>query len=428
VARVAVGVTGSFEQPQVTGTASVENASLALLLQNERLTATQINGSVRFNSNQANLESLTGRLGGGRVSATGGALISGFQPTQFRLVARGENVTVPASAFVTLPSFLGDLPTTADANLEIRGGTEGVIAEGTVKVRRTEITEDIDLADLIDRRNEVPITSGGGGGGTGGAGFFGPTTVDLTIQGQDALVVRNNLADMVGSLNLRVQGPIDAPVSSGRITATRGTVAFRNDRYEILRAIVDLPPRVEAPPVINLQAQADIRGYRVTVTMSGPLSGGLQTTATSDPPLPQADVIALITTGNLSGGPEGTSTLAQTGLGTATSLLTDTLINAPVQRATDKLFGLNRFEFDPVIAGRGGQSPTARLTVGRQVNRNLAITYSTNVTGETNQVIAVEYRVSDRLSFIAQYQQGSIDTLRTRGNNFNFELRFRKRY
>ncbi len=240
--------------------------------------------------------------------------------------------------------------------------------------------------------------------------------------------MRNNLADMVGSLNLRVQGPIDAPVSSGRITATRGTVSFRNDRYEILRAIVDLPPRVEAPPVINLQAQSDIRGYRVTVTMSGPISGGLTTTATSDPPLPQADVIALITTGNLSGGPEGTSTLAQTGLGTATSLLTDTLINAPVQKATDKLFGLNRFEFDPVIAGRGGQSPTARITVGRQVNRDLAITYSTNVTGEPNQVIAVEYRVSDRLSFIAQYQQGSTDTLRTRSNNFNFELRFRKRY
>lgn len=427
VARVAVGVTGSFEQPQVTGTASVENVSLALLLQNERLTATQINGTVRFNSNQANLESLTGRLGGGRVSATGGALISGFQPTQFRLVARGENVTVPAAAFVTLPAFLGDLPTTADANLEIRGGSEGIIAEGTVKVRRTEITEDIDLADLIDRRNEVPITSGVVGGASGGS-FFGPTTLSLTIQGQDALVVRNNLADMVGSLNLRVSGPVDAPVTSGRITASRGTVAFRNDRYEILRALIDLPPRSEAPPVINLQAQSDIRGYRVTVTMSGPLSGGLQTTATSDPPLPQADVIALITTGNLSGGPEGTSTLAQTGLGTATSLLTDTLINAPVQKATDKLFGLNRFEFDPVIAGRGGQSPTARITVGRQVNRDLAITYSTNVTGEPNQVIAVEYRVSDRLSFIAQYQQGSTDTLRTRSNNFNFELRFRKRY
>jgi autotransporter translocation and assembly factor TamB len=427
IARVGVHVGGSFESPQITGTASVAGASLALLVSDSRLTASDINGQVRFNSNQASIESLTGRLGGGRISVTGGALLSGFVPSQFRIVARGEGVTVPATAFVPLPSFLGDLPTTADLNIEIQGRPETQYVKGTISVRRMEVTRDIDLADLIDQRREADITTGGGGAG---GGLFGAavTNLDLTIQGQDALVVRNNLADMVGSLNLRVQGPFDAAVTSGRITASRGTIAFRNDRYEIQRAIIDLPPRAEASPVVNIQAQSDIRGYRVTVSMSGPLSGGLQTTATSDPPLPQADVIALITTGNLSGGPEGTSTIAQTGIGTATSILTDTLINAPVQRATDKLFGLNRFEFDPVIAGRGGQSPTARLTVGRQINRNLAITYSTNVTGEPNQVIAVEYRVSDRLSFIAQYQQGSTDTLRSRSNNFNFELRFRKRY
>lgn len=426
-ARVGVHVGGTFESPQITGTASVAGASLALLVSDSRLTATEVNGQIRFNSNQASIETLTGRLGGGRISITGGALLSGFVPSQFRIVARGENVTVPATAFVPLPSFLGDLPTTADLNIEIQGRPEFQAVSGSINVRRMEVTRDIDLADLIDQRRDADITTGGGesSGGILGAAV---TTLNLTIQGQDALVVRNNLADMVGSLNLRVQGPFDAAITSGRITATRGTIAFRNDRYEIQRAIIDLPPRAEASPVVNIQARSDISGYRVTVAMTGPLSGGLTTTATSDPPLPQADVIALITTGSLSSGPEGASTIAQTGIGTATSILTDTLINAPVQRATDKLFGLNRFEFDPVIAGRGGQSPTARLTVGRQINRNLAITYSTNVTGETNQVIAVEYRVSDRLSFIAQYQQGSTDALRSRSNNFNFELRFRKRY
>ncbi|HEX3561114.1 MAG TPA: translocation/assembly module TamB domain-containing protein [Pyrinomonadaceae bacterium] len=415
VAHIGVNLGGKFEAPQITGTASVANASLALLVSDERLTATEINGQVRFNANQASIETLTGRLGGGRFSVAGGALLAGFVPSQFRLTAHGENVTVP---------FPTDFHTTADADLEVRGSLESQIIAGKVNVRRAEYTQNIDLADIINRRAEAPITAGGGGTGL----FGGTTTLDLTIQGEDALVVRNNLADVVGSVNLRVSGPMDDPTISGRIAATRGTLAFRNDRYDIQRAVIDLPPRPGADPVVNVQAQSDIKGYRVTVTMSGPLSGGLTTTATSDPPLPQADVISLITTGSLSGGPEGTSTLAQTGLGTATSLLTDTLINAPVQRATDKLFGLNRFEFDPLISGRGGQSPTARLTVGRQVNRNLAITYSTNVTGEPNQVIAVEYRVSDRLSFIAQYQQGSTDTLRSRSNNFSFELRFRKRY
>ena len=33
---------------------------------------------VRFTSNQAQIDSMTGTLGGGRISATGGALLEGF--------------------------------------------------------------------------------------------------------------------------------------------------------------------------------------------------------------------------------------------------------------------------------------------------------------------------------------------------------------
>jgi hypothetical protein len=110
--------------------------------------------------------------------------------------------------------------------------------------------------------------------------------------------------------------------------------------------------------------------------------------------------------------------------------LTDALINAPAQRATSKLFGLTRFEINPVIGGQTGSLPSARLTLGKQINKNLSVTYSTNVTSDPNQILAVQYRVSDRLSFIAQYEQASTRRLSTaRGNNiFSFEIRFRKRF
>jgi translocation and assembly module TamB len=148
----------------------------------------------------------------------------------------------------------------------------------------------------------------------------------------------------------------------------------------------------------------------------------------SDPALPQADVVALITTGQLNTGDTTTSVLSQSGLGTATSLLTDALINAPAQRATSRLFGLTRFEINPVISGRGGSSPAARLTLGRQINRDLSVTYSTNVASDPNQILALEYRVSDRLFFIAQYEQASARDLTARNNIFSFEIRFRKRF
>jgi translocation and assembly module TamB len=414
-AEAHVRVGGTFEQPRLTGTASVAGGSIATLVGTERLTLTNVQGLVRFNLNQAQVDSLTANLGGGRVTASGGALLEGFTLARFRLAVHGEDVSVP---------YPEGFRSTADADLDISGTTREQIISGTVNLRRAEYTQDIELADLLNRRGEASLTEGGGGG----EGGFGATTqLDLRVEGRDALVVRNNLADVVGSLSLRVVGPVEDPVVSGRISVTRGTLNFRNDRYELTRAFIDLPARRDVDPILNIQAESEIRGYTVIVSLTGPLSQP-QATVRSDPSLPQSDIVSLITTGNLSSSETSASTLAQTGLGTAASLLTDTLINAPAQRATDRLFGLNRFEIDPLITGRGGESPTARLTVGRQINKNLSITYSTNVTSDQNQVLALEYRVSNRLSFVARYEQGSVNGFSSRNDNFSFEIRFRKRF
>ena len=189
---------------------------------------------------------------------------------------------------------------------------------------------------------------------------------------------------------------------------------------------MDFPPQRDADPIVNIQAESQIRGYRVRVGLNGPLSQP-QAIISSEPALPQADVVSLITTGQLSSGDTSASILSQSSLGTATSLLTDALINAPAQRATNKLFGLSRFEINPVIGG-SGTSPGARLTVGKRINKDVTVTYSTNVASDPNQILALEYRVSDRLFFIAQYEQASTRKLTTRNDNFSFEIRFRRRF
>jgi translocation and assembly module TamB len=249
---------------------------------------------------------------------------------------------------------------------------------------------------------------------------------DLRVEGRNALVVRNNLADLTGSVSLVLNGPVKDPVISGRITATSGTLNFRNDRYDITRALMDLPATRGADPLVNIQAETEIRGYRVIVSLTGPLSQP-QAIVRSEPSLPQADVVSLITTGQLSSTESSDSVLSQSGIGTATSLLTDALINAPAQRATSRLFGLSRFEINPVL-GRAGTSPTARLTLGKRISKELSVTYSTNVASDPNQILALEYRISDRISFVAQYEQASTRELSTRNNSFSFEIRFRKRF
>ncbi len=351
-------------------------------------------------------------MGGGHVSASGGALLDGFTVSRFLFNIHGDDVTI---------SFPENFRSTVDADIDLKGTAREQLVGGVINLRRTEYTEDIELADLINFRREESIEQGGDLELTRATLFS-----NLRIEGRNALVVRNNLADLVGSVSLRVNGPVKDPVISGRITATSGTLNFRNDRYQITRALMDLPTQPNADPIINIQGESQIRGYRVTVGLNGPLSQP-NAVVSSEPSLPQADVVSLITTGQLSTGDTSTSVLSQSGLGTATSLLTDALINAPAQRATSRLFGLSRFEINPVIGGRGA-TPAARLTVGKRINKDLSVTYSTNVTSDPNQILAVEYRVSDRLFFIAQYEQVSTQRLTARSNSFSFEIRFRKRF
>ena len=411
-AQVAMRINGSFEAPRVIGTASVNNGSVSALLGNERWTVSNLKSAIRFTANQAQIDSFEGMLGGGRISATGGALLEGFRVSAFRVNVRGSNVSVP---------FPEDFRSTLDADVEIRGSSREQLIGGTVNLRRTEYTKDLELADIINTRRES-IEEGAEIELTRTAVFAA-----LRVEGRNALVVRNNLADLVGSVSLQLDGPVTDPTISGRITATSGTLNFRNDRYEITRALLDLPPGRNADPVVNLQAESQIRGYRVIVSLTGPLSQP-QAAVRSEPALPQADVVSLITTGQLSAGDTSSSILSQSEVGAATSLLTDALINAPAQRATSKLFGLTRFEISPVIGGTAGSTPAARLTLGRRISKEVTVTYSTNVTSDPNQILALEYRVSDRLSFIAQYEQASTRRLTSRTNNFSFEIRFRKRF
>ena len=147
----------------------------------------------------------------------------------------------------------------------------------------------------------------------------------------------------------------------------------------------------------------------------------------SNPALPQSDVISLITTGSTTDSAGGIPTLAQSGINTAAEILTDEIINKPLAKATDKLFGLNVFEIDPTISGNR-LNPSARLTVGRQINRNLKVTYSTNLSEDQNQILALEYRVSNKLSFIAQYEQRPISNVTQRNNVFSLEIRLRRRF
>jgi len=424
--NVDVRLTGTNQSARLNGTAVPQNASVAAFVGSQRFSVERISGGrILFSSNQVQIDQLTGFLGGGRVSISGGAMLNDSLRFQmFRFDLNGSNVTVP------LPK---DFLTTGDANIEFSGRrneNNQMVSRisGRINARRSLYTNDIDLADVIGGRRQGSIEQSQGTADSSSS-FFGTPQLDLIIEGRDALVVRNNIADLTASISLRATGDIEYPQISGRVTANSGgTLFYRNDRYEIQRGEVVFPPNTSIEPIINLRAESEINGYQISINLNGNLTDTetLSLALSSNPALPQADIVSLITTGSLANTEGGIPTLAQSGLNTATEILADAIINKPLSKATDKLFGLNRFEIDPIISGQR-LNPTARLTVGRQINRNLLITYSTNLASDQNQVLALEYRVSNRLSFVAQYEQRALSNVTRDSNVFRFEIRLKKR-
>lgn len=418
LADTSIRLSGPNSTARLSGTANIVNGSVATFLGSDRFTVERLKARVIFTSNQVEVEEATGYLGGGKFTGSGGGSLDGLALAAFRFTLNGNNVTVP------LPK---DFTTTGDAQLEITGMRTNPSSNlqltigGRVYARRSIYSKDIDLANLVGGRRDPTLS--------GGNGSIAPPQFDLIIEGRDALIVKNNIADLTASVSLQLTGDADNPRLSGRITSNSGTIFFRKDRYELQRGVLEFPPDSAIEPVVNLQAESEIGGYQVFVNLSGPLKDSEQLSATvrSSPALPQADVVSLITTGSLTNTSGGIPTLAQTGINTAAEILTDTIINNPARKATDKLFGLNVFEIDPLISGQQ-LNPSARLTVGRQINNNLRVTYSTNLSQDQNQVLALEYRVSNKLSFVAQYEQRSLSNVTRNRDNFGFEIRFRKRF
>ena len=83
-ADVNVRLSGATATARLIGDAALSNVSVAAFVGAERLTLQRVQGNIRFTTNQAQIENLTGFLGGGRVNVEGGAVLDGLNLQAFR--------------------------------------------------------------------------------------------------------------------------------------------------------------------------------------------------------------------------------------------------------------------------------------------------------------------------------------------------------
>ena len=182
-----------------------------------------------------------------------------------------------------------------DADLWLRGDVASPTLGGTVIVHDARWTRRLELdPNLFDF---------GGGGPVLPAGPAATRRCRSASTSRSPPPTRcrseNNLADVVASADLKLQGTYDRPAMFGRAEVDRGSIVFEGNRYVVTRGTVDFltPPAGNIEPMFDIEAETRVRvpsqTFRVTLGVSGTMSN-FSLALGSDPPLPDADIIALL--------------------------------------------------------------------------------------------------------------------------------------
>ena len=384
-------ISGTDSAPRFEGTARVSDGSLRVPGLAEAVT--RISGTLEFIPEAIKFDGLTFSILGGSGVCDGRIYLS----PQFSLdlEMRLDAVHWPLITGLT-PILTGDV--------RLVGGLQSLSLSGKASLKHTMFRRNLDLQKLVLEQIRTPERLRAADGT--------PMVLNLMVDVPSTLEVDTPLARLTAKGELRVVGTTARYGVLGRLEALPGgELEFAGNRYELDRGTVTFtnPDRVE--PRLNILARTIVQTFEVTVGLSGTLDR-LTPTFTSNPPLPEMDVISLISTGRKA------DAAGQGGAGAvASSFLTDQLTGVVTNRART-LLDVDQMRVDPFAATQTG-NPAARLTVVKQMNRDWNVTMSTNLAANSEEVVTSRWRLAQGVYLEANREQDG---------SYSLEVKWQHRY
>ena len=398
--RLEVAVTGTRAEPRLSG--SLRLAGAGLRVRGFPHGLEDLTGTVRFTEAGANLEGVKGRLAGGQVSLVGELAFAEGRLASFDLRPRGEGMAL------RWPEGLRNL---VDADLRFFGDEKRRFATGTVEVRQAVYTRRYDVASEILAARAEP---------EGASEDPTEMTLDIRLRAPGTVRVDNNLANLTARADLNLRGTTSAPLLLGHAEVERGRIYFQGRTYVIRHGSLDFVNPTRLDPLFDVEAETRVQSYRITLRLLGTLDR-VTPTLTSDPALSAVQILNL-----LAGADEATvaamtstrSNEAQLAASGAATLAAGRIAEeVGLERGASKLLGLDRFSIDPSLLRGNGQTPSARVTLGKRITPDLSVIYAQDLSGTGERLISVEYTLSDRFSLLLT---------RSDPDGFGFDVRLRR--
>jgi len=377
---------GTLQNPGLTGRIEFQNAALSL--EDIPNGLSQLHGSLEFNQNRLEVRSLTAMSGGGLLS------VAGYLAYQNGLFA---DLTVTGNQIrIRYPQGVSSL---ADATLRLQGPQNNLLLSGNVLITRFTMNPDFDITALAAQASTASAI----------APLEAPSNhvrLDVHVASSPQLNFQNAYAKLAGDVDLRLRGTLASPSLLGRVSITEGSAMIAGTRYELQHGEISFTNPVRIQPSIDLNATARVEEYDITLGMHGTFEKPT-VTYRSDPPLPEADVVALLALGRTENQERiYTQQQEQSGANPTTDALLGGALNATVSSRVQKLFGAGSVKVDPNYIGALGNA-TSRIIVEEQLGSNVTLTYATNVNSTAQQLIQAEIAVNHHLSLqVARDESG----------------------
>ena len=378
---------GPLTDPNLTGRIDFENASLAL--EDLPNSLSQLHGTLEFNQNRLEVKSLTAMSGGGQLSVTG--YLSYQHGLYADLALKGRSIRI---------RYPQGVSSAADINLQLQGPQNNLLLSGNVMITRFTVSPELDFVSLAAQSTKSQTI----------APANAPSNhirLDVRIQSSPQLNFQNAYAKLAGDVNLRLRGTVASPSLLGRISITEGSATIAGTRYELQRGEITFTNPVRIQPMIDLNATAHVEDYDISLGLHGSVDQ-MSVTYRSDPPLPEADVVALLALGRTQDQQRlYTRQQEQLAANPATDALLGGALNATVSSRVQKLFGAGSVKVDPNYLGVLGNS-TTRITVEEQLGKNLTLTYATDVDTTAQQLLQAEIAINRHVSLLVARDESGV--------------------
>ena len=382
-----VDARGTIERPDLSGQVRFLNGAASL--EDVPNGLSQINGTLEFNQDRLDVQSLTAQTGGGQLKI--GGYITYLHGLYGDLTASGKNIRMRYPTGVSSVS---------DATLRLQGAQKNLLLSGNILVTRFALNPNLDISGLVGSAASVPPPLDPDAPSN-------HVRLDIHITSAPALNFQNSFAKLAGDVDLRLRGTVASPSILGRVNVTEGSANFAGTQYQLQHGDIFFTNPVRIDPTIDLDATARVENYDITIGLHG-TANKLNVSYRSEPPLAQSDVIALLALGRTQ---EEQSMVTQqqqnVGTNSTTNALLGGALNATVSNRVQKLFGVGSVKIDPTFVGSLGNS-TARVTVEQQVSGNVTLTYATNVNSSAQQLIQAQIGVTQNVSLVAVRDENGV--------------------